>query len=167
MSVRPPQTYTVDYPTTGDQERASLIKINDLLYRYIYGSNGLPPGTPPPSLDELIQAVKGEDAVLASSGLWVNAITILNGPCLLWQLDVFSISPALEWVWIFDALSITARAPGQMPVYIAPIYPNMSTSFNVTAPFSNGVTLGMSTFADTYVQETNNYMLVTAVRRGS
>lgn len=152
------QQYQSLAPSKGDQERASLVKINSLLFAYTGGGTSGMPTT----MADLIAAVKGEDGVLASSNAFVSHFTLFTGPLLLWQLDCFSIAPALRWVFVQDSASM---ALAQMPVYIAPIYPQCSTSFMVTAPFQKGVTVGLSTAPNFYVEETIPSMLITAVRR--
>lgn len=148
-------------PECHDTERRSLVKINKLLDSYVNGG-GAGGGTDPTSLDDLIAAVKGEDAILATSAAFVSHFTLFTGAVLLYQLDCFSIANSLRWVFIQDSASISL---GLMPLYISPLYPRESTSFQIQAPFQRGVTVGLSTAPNTYVEDPVPGMLVTAVRR--
>lgn len=150
-------------PECKDAERRSLVKINELLYDYVYGSAGGGAGSIPSTLQQLIQAVKGCDIVLATSGAFVATFTPFPIPCVCWQIDVFSIAPSTRWVFVTD---FNAYQPSQFPYYIAPVYSNCSTSMQIMAPFQRGVTVALSTAPNfPCVCDTNPNMLVTATRR--
>lgn len=156
----------IHYPTLAaecyDTEARSLKKITGLLFEQVYGTSPTP-GAPPTTLADVAKAVKGCDTILATSGAFVSTFTPFPEPCLLWQLDCFSIAPSTRWIFIID---FESYQPSQFPVYIAPIYSNCSSSFFVMAPFKRGVTVSLSTapnFPCMCDPEAN--MLVTATRR--
>jgi len=155
----------VNFPTLAaecnDTEARSLKKLTDILYGFVENPN---PGQPPLSLEELIQAVKGQDSIRSTSGAFVNQYTLFTGQTLLWQLDVFSVAQiaALEWVFVYDALTAT---PGVMPIYIVPVYGQMNASINVMSPFSVGVTVALSTSPNSLALDPANNILVTATKR--
>ena len=159
-------TRSITFPTLAaecsDTETRSLRKITDILYGFVQNPN---PGQPPLSLEELIQAIKGEDGIRNTSGAFVNQFTLFTGPTLLYQLDCFSIAPSgtLEWLYVYDALVAT---PGVIPPYIVPIYGDMNASVNLSSPFSVGVTVALSTAPSTLALDPGANMLVTGVKRG-
>ena len=147
-----------------DAERRSLAKINELLFGYLFGFNGS--GTPVPpnggSLQDLIEAIQEKDTILVTSKAWVTHFVCFNTSIQLWQLDAFSINPALRWIMLLDSDHVDLT---KFPLYIAPIYPMSSTSFMLSAPFSTGLTAVVSTAANAVVEDTTASVLITAIGR--